>query len=139
MDRFPPSRRAVALCAFLSATLIAGLAFAGNTGHAKIKVKKYYDANADGIRNAGEPVLQGWLMTLTSASRAIDSTLSTDATGVARWLKVMPGNDYISPASTGAMRMARTSILPITLPSARGCAGARRSTWPTSSRRTWPR
>lgn len=100
MDRLPLPRRAAALWAFLSASLIAGSAFATNPYQAKIKVKKYYDANANGIHNAGEPVLQGWLMTLTSASLPVDSTLSTDATGVARWLQVTPGNDYILTEAT---------------------------------------
>lgn len=96
----PPRHSLARALALATACLFAASAFAGDPGHGKVKVKKYYDANANGIRNSGEPVLEGWPMTLSSATAPIESTRYTDATGVARWLQLKPGNDYIVTEGT---------------------------------------
>jgi hypothetical protein len=43
-----------------------------------VVVKKFYDANANGIRDTGEPWLSGWPMTLTG--NGVDSTRNSTAT-----------------------------------------------------------
>ena len=43
-----------------------------------VVVKKFYDANANGVRDTGEPWLTGWPMTLTG--NGVDSTRNSTAT-----------------------------------------------------------
>jgi hypothetical protein len=62
--------------------LIAGALAAGSV-HAQtttgtIVVKKFYDANANGIRDTGEPWLSGWPMSVTGDG--VDSTKNSTAT-----------------------------------------------------------
>lgn len=47
----------------------------------QICISKYFDANADGIYNTGETMLQGWQFNITGPSGPV--TLTTDATGQA--------------------------------------------------------
>ena len=61
----------------LSASFLAGPVFAQTTT-GSVVVKKFYDANANGIRDTGEPWLSGWPMTLTGPG--IDSTRNSTAT-----------------------------------------------------------
>lgn len=56
--------RRVLTGALLAATLVSGAAFATYVYPGKIIVKKFYDKNANGIWNSGEPLLSGWPMTL---------------------------------------------------------------------------
>ncbi|MGN6514006.1 MAG: hypothetical protein ACTHKZ_10615 [Lysobacteraceae bacterium] len=81
--------------ALFSAALVAatGTAYAGCTCHGTLVAKKYYDANANGHRDTGEPWLSGWKMTASSVSKSLLSTKSTNANGTASW-SVVPGNDY---------------------------------------------
>lgn len=89
-------RRAVATVILLSGSLVAGAALATETsscGCSTIKVNKFYDANANGVRDPGEPGLGGWKMTLESVSKAVNSTKYTGGLGNAGWA-VKSGNDY---------------------------------------------
>jgi len=66
----------------LPIALVAGALAAGSV-HAQtttgtIVVKKFYDANANGIRDTGEPWLSGWPMTVTGSG--VDSTKNSTAT-----------------------------------------------------------
>jgi hypothetical protein len=56
--------RRVLTGALLTATLVSGAAMATYVYPGKICVKKFYDRNANGIWNSGEPLLSGWPMTL---------------------------------------------------------------------------
>ena len=56
--------RRVLTGALLTATLVSGAAFATYVYPGKICVQKFYDRNANGIRNTGEPLISGWPMTL---------------------------------------------------------------------------
>ena len=42
----------------------------GNVGLGKIKACKYYDRDADGTQDAGEPAIEGWKMKLTGTDSA---------------------------------------------------------------------
>ena len=91
-------RRAVAKVLLLSGLMVAGTGFAADLttascGCSTIKVKKFYDANANGILDAGEPGLRGWKMTLESVSKSVDSSKYTNWSGVAGW-GIKAGSDY---------------------------------------------
>ena len=77
----PPARKA--RLAILSTVLLAGSVYATCLCHGGLIVKKFYDANANGVHDAGEPRLAGWVMTLESASKLYSSTKPTDAFGYA--------------------------------------------------------
>lgn len=79
--------------AVLSASLVAGTAYATCYCHGTLVAKKFYDANANGHRDTGEPWLQGWKMTASSVSHSLLSTKFTNVNGAASW-SVVPGNDY---------------------------------------------
>ncbi|MBS0470362.1 MAG: hypothetical protein JSR60_04760 [Proteobacteria bacterium] len=59
----------------------------------QICVSKYFDANADGIYNAGETLLSGWHFNITGPSGPI--TLTTDATGHACTPISLPLGNYV--------------------------------------------
>lgn len=87
-------RRSVATVVLLSSCLVAGTAFATGTTcgcDTKVVVKKFYDANANGIWNAGEPGLTNWQMTLESTTTPFSSTKFTSWGGIASWKPVAPG------------------------------------------------
>lgn len=71
--------------AILSASLIVGMASATDVKPGAIIAKKFYDANANGVRDTGEPWLGGWPMTLTGPNGA--STRPSTAT----WSGLQPG------------------------------------------------
>jgi hypothetical protein len=67
----------------LAACLVASAAYAQSTPTSNpyagtVVVKKFYDANANGIRDTGEPWLTGWPMTLSG--NGVDSTKNSTAT-----------------------------------------------------------
>ncbi|HWI77730.1 MAG TPA: hypothetical protein VNS31_00930 [Ramlibacter sp.] len=93
MDTRKPQVRRFARIAALAAALATGSAFAFCICHGTIIVTKFYDANANGVRDSNEPRIPGWPMTLSSANLAIDSTKNTDSAGHATW-SVPPGTDY---------------------------------------------
>jgi hypothetical protein len=77
----------------IAACLVAGSAYAQSTPTynpyaGTVIVKKFYDANANGIRDTGEPWLTDWPMTLTG--NGVDSTLNSTAT----FLNLDPGGGY---------------------------------------------
>ena len=88
----PPARKA--RLAILSTVLLAGSVYATCLCHGGLIVKKFYDANANGVHDAGEPRLAGWIMTLESASKLYSSTKPTDAFGYATFGTLVPANDY---------------------------------------------
>lgn len=51
--------------ALLVACAATGVASAQTANHGTVVAKKFYDANANGVRDTGEPWLRGWPMTLT--------------------------------------------------------------------------
>lgn len=63
--------------AVVAAALAAGSAYAQTTT-GTIVVKKFYDANANGIRDTGEPWLSGWPMNVSG--NGVDSTKNSTAT-----------------------------------------------------------
>ena len=90
--KLPQSRTAKAVV--LSTALLAGAVYAGCVCHGTVTVKKFYDANANGVHDAGEPRLAGWNMTLESASKLYSSTKPTNAYGYATFGSLLPANDY---------------------------------------------
>ena len=100
MDMKPSlSRRSIRIVV-LSTLLIAGATTATCLCHGTLIVKKFYDANANGIKDAGEPLLPGWPMTVESATRLFSSTKSTDSTGHATFASLLPANDYTAQEGT---------------------------------------
>lgn len=77
----------------LAVGLIAGSTSANPPPPGTIVAKKFYDANANGVRDVGEPWLPGWRMTLTRPSGAT-STKNTNANGAATWGGLPPGTGY---------------------------------------------
>lgn len=75
--------------AVLAGALVVGLASATVLYPGCIVVKKFYDANANGIRDTGEPWLSGWRITLTRP----DGTTSIRTT-TATWTGLAPGSGY---------------------------------------------
>lgn len=59
-----------------------------------VEAVKFYDADADGWFDVGEPYLAGWEMILRSEAQAIDSTKTTDVDGTATWADLDPGDDF---------------------------------------------
>ena len=83
--------RRVLTGALLAATLISGTAFATYVYTGKIIVKKFYDKNANGVLNSGEPLISGWPMTLNPGS-VTKNTVS----GVAIFGGLAPGTYSIT-------------------------------------------
>lgn len=79
----------LSLLVLFTTGLAAGSALAQTSYYkGSIVAKKFYDANANGVRDTGEPWLSGWPMTLTGPS--IDSTRNSTAT----WTSLNPGSGY---------------------------------------------
>ena len=97
--RKTPARRAITV-ALLAATLVSGTAFACLCTTGTILVKKFYDANANGIHDPTEVRLPGWPMTLGSASLGALGTLNTDAFGYAQFSNIPVGSDYTMTEAT---------------------------------------
>jgi hypothetical protein len=94
-----PGRRTITT-ALLAASLVSGTAFACLCTTGTIMVKKFYDANANGIHDAGEVRLSGWPMTLGSASLGALGTINTDAFGYVTFSNIAVGNDYTMTEGT---------------------------------------
>lgn len=90
----PRSSRRVAKAVLLVATLATGTAFACLCTYGNLKVTKFYDANANGAHDAGEPTLPYWPMTLERASGGAASTRATNSDGYVLWNSLAPGDDY---------------------------------------------
>lgn len=75
--------------AVLAGVLVVGLAGANVVYPGCIVVKKFYDANANGVRDTGEPWLSGWRITLTRPN-GTTSIRNTTAT----WTGLAPGSGY---------------------------------------------
>lgn len=88
------SFRRVARVAVAAAGLTVGTAFACLCSTGNLKVVKFYDANANGVRDAGEPGLAYWPMTLGTAGSETTSTRLTDSAGAARWSTLTVGSRY---------------------------------------------
>jgi hypothetical protein len=93
MNRNIPRRRMLKF-AVLATALSATTAFACICSTGIILVKKFYDANANGIHDPTEPRLRDWPMTLGSASLGDITTLLTDSFGYAQFNGLLPGDDY---------------------------------------------
>jgi hypothetical protein len=86
--------RRVIKATVIAASLATGTAFACLCSYGSIKVTKFYDTNANGVRDAGEPALAYWPMTLEQASSGGTSTRTTNSDGFVLWSSLAPGNDY---------------------------------------------
>lgn len=86
--------RRVLTVALLAATLVSGTAFACLCTKGTIIVRKFYDANANGIQEITEVRLSNWPMTLGSASLGTLGTLLTDAFGYAQFSQIPAGSNY---------------------------------------------
>lgn len=84
--------------ATLSACLVAGTATAYSAG--SIKVLKFYDANANGVRDAGEPGIGGWPMRLRSDAHSLKSVRPTGSTGYHLRSPLPAGSDYSMTEAT---------------------------------------
>jgi hypothetical protein len=93
------TRRSTLRIAVLSTLLVAGSAYAVCYCTGKIIVKKFYDANANGKQDTGEPALSGWNMTVESAANLFSATKPT-ASGVATFASLKPGTDYSAREAT---------------------------------------
>jgi hypothetical protein len=82
--------RRVLVAALLAATVVSGTAWATYVYPGKIVVKKFYDKNANGVWNTGEPWLSGWPMTLGPAN----ITQNTNSSGWTAFENLAPGNGY---------------------------------------------
>lgn len=96
MKNIPQTRRArlAACCVSIVAAFATGASVAQTTTTTNpyagsVVVKKFYDANANGIRDTGEPFLTGWPMTLTRPN----GTASTRNT-TAIWTGLTGGPGY---------------------------------------------
>jgi hypothetical protein len=58
-----------------------------------VRARKYEDLNMNGVRDAGEPYLSGWSVTLSDESGEID-TKQTDGSGLAVWSNLEPRYIY---------------------------------------------
>jgi hypothetical protein len=92
MNIRPNTTRRALTVALLAATLISGTAFATYVYKGKIVVKKYYDKNANGHLDSGEPLLSGWPMTLGNTAGAIET--KNTVSGVAVFPDLTPATDY---------------------------------------------
>jgi len=84
----PAAAVPLSVLALLTAGFFAAPVFAQTATTGSVVVKKFYDANANGIRDTGEPWLSGWPMTLTGPG--IDSTRNSTAT----WSGLAGGAGY---------------------------------------------
>lgn len=92
-------RRALTI-ALLAATLVSGTAAACLCTKGTIIVRKFYDANANGIQEANEVRLANWPMTLGSSSLGVLGTLLTDSFGYAQFSQIPAGSNYWASEAT---------------------------------------
>lgn len=88
------SLRRFSKVALAVAGLTTGTALACLCPPSDLKVIKYYDANANGVQDAGEPGLPYWPMTLGRAGSDATSTKLTNSDGAATWSALPSGSDY---------------------------------------------
>lgn len=65
-----------------------------------LEAYKFYDANANGLFDAGDIDLADWEMTLKSANQGVDSTQLTGADGTTTWDPLIPDSDYFVTEGT---------------------------------------
>jgi hypothetical protein len=94
MDIRSTKPRRLLATSLLAALLVSGTAFACLCTKGTIIVKKFYDANANGIHDAGEVRLAGWPMTLGSSTLGVLGTLPTDAFGYAQFSNIAVASNY---------------------------------------------
>jgi hypothetical protein len=103
----PTSLRPLFIATLVGACLVASPVFAQTYGYGTVVAKKFYDANANGIRDTGEPWLTGWPMTLTDPTGATSTKNST-----AVWSGLLPGPGYwvqeATPVETNWVQTAPT-------------------------------
>jgi hypothetical protein len=77
----------------------------GNIGLGEIKACKFYDRDADGTQDAGEPAIEGWKMKLTGTDSAGTSVGPiyeyTDSTGCAVFTGLAPGDYTVEEIMAG--------------------------------------
>jgi hypothetical protein len=86
--------RSLAKVVALTTCLVTGSALAVCYCTGKIQVKKFYDTNANGIHDAGEPRLSGWPMLVESSSQSVSTQKPTDSYGYALFGSLHPATDY---------------------------------------------
>lgn len=86
--------RRVLTVALLAATLVSGTAAACLCTKGTIIVRKFYDANANGIQESTEVRLANWPMTLGSSALGTLGTLLTDSFGYAQFSQIPAGSGY---------------------------------------------
>jgi len=92
-------RRALTI-ALLAATLVSGTAAACLCTKGTIIVRKFYDANANGIQESTEVRLANWPMTLGSSALGTLGTLLTDSFGYAQFSQIPAGTGYWAREAT---------------------------------------
>ena len=100
MDIRSTKPRRLLTIALLGASLVSGAAIACICSTGTIIVKKFYDANANGIHDAGEVRLSNWPMTLGSTTLGTLGTLLTDAFGYATFSGTPVGGNYTMTEGT---------------------------------------
>jgi len=70
----------------------------GNRGALTINGSKYNDLNANGVRDADEPGLPGWMLTLTGGPHNVTITVTTDGSGAYRFDNLEPGTYTVGEA-----------------------------------------
>lgn len=71
----------------------------GNLNVADVEVLKFEDRNADGVRDEGEPLLDGWTIRLLSDGEVVDSAVTAD--GKVTFSDVVPGEYTVDEVLTG--------------------------------------
>ena len=98
----------------LAACTIAPPAFAQvSDTKGEVKVRKFYDANANGIQDAGERSLSAWEMTLTRPNQT-STTKLTNSSGNAVWGLLPPGEYSVAegvPNESGWVQSAPRDAL----------------------------
>jgi hypothetical protein len=113
-NRLKLTRRTLAI-ALLAATLVSGVAVATVVYPGKIIVKKFYDKNANGIWNSGEPSLSNWPMTLTppGTTQLTVGGVTTFANLVPGWYSVLEGTPIQTNWHQSAPRVNGVPVNPV--------------------------
>ena len=95
-----------------SGTNVSGEAF-GNFQNVTVTGNLFNDLNADAVRNAGEPGLQGWTVQVVNASNAVVGSATTDASGNYTIPGIGPGAMTVREVvQTGWTQTAPTPVPP---------------------------
>lgn len=93
MNTASPLRRLAAVAIAIAAvTATTGSTCGCKTGN--LKVIKFYDANANGVHDDGEPGLPYWPMTRGTEGSATTTTTATNSSGAVLWTGLAPGGGY---------------------------------------------